>query len=163
MALKRLKLDRIWWIVTPGNPLKDNQGLPPIAERIALCRKLIADKRIVVTGFEQHLPDAYTATTIANLITQRPTTDFVWLMGGDGLVNFHRWHNWQAIIGSVPIAVIDRPGWRLRAMSSRTAHTFAGHRLPETAAAVLSRCPAPTWTYLTAPQNPLSSTILRQL
>lgn len=161
-ALKRLQLDRIWWLVTPGNPLKENGGLPSVQQRISWCNTLVDDKRIVVTGFEQHLPDAYTANTLALLLAQRPTTHFVWLMGGDSLVNFHRWHDWQAIIDAVPIAVVDRPGWRLSAMSSKTAITFAPCRLPETHAAVLSHAQAPTWVYLTTPQNALSSTELRQ-
>ncbi len=161
-ALKRLQLDRIWWLVTPGNPLKTIDGLPSVQHRMAWCRDVIDDNRIIVTGFEQHLPDAYTANTIALLLTQRPTTQFVWLMGGDGLVNFHRWHDWQAIIDALPIAVIDRPGWRLAAMSSKTAKAFASCRLPEIQAASLSRAPTPTWSYLTSPQNTLSSTELRQ-
>jgi len=161
-ALKRLQLDRIWWLITPGNPLKKNNGLPPVQQRIAWCTDLIDDNRIVVTGFEQHLPDAYTANTLALLCTQRPTTNFVWLMGGDSLVHFHHWHDWQAIIDAVPIAVIDRPGWRLPAMSSKTALAFAACRLPETDAAALSTAQTPAWLYLTTPQNALSSTELRE-
>jgi len=161
-ALKRLQLDSIWWLVTPGNPLKKNNNLPSVQKRMAWCQDLVDDNRIHVTGFEQHLPNAFTANTIAMLIAQRPTTHFVWVMGGDGLVDFHRWHDWQAIIEAVPIAVIDRPGWRLSAMSSKTAQAFASRRLPETQAAGLIHQPAPVWTYLTTPQNTLSSTELRR-
>lgn len=163
MALKRLQLDRVWWLVTPGNPLKENDDLPSVHQRMAWCRELIKDNRIIVTGFEQLLPDAYTAHTLELLTKQRPTTRFVWIMGGDGLVNFHRWHDWQAIMDAVPIAVIDRPGWRLAAMSSKTASAFASCRLPEPQAAALAVTQTPIWTYLTTPQNTLSSTELRQI
>lgn len=161
-ALKRLKLDRLWWMVTPGNPLKTCDHLASVQDRLAQCRALVDDRRIIVTGFEQHLPDAFTANTIGRLRAQRPTTQFVWIMGGDGLVNFHHWHDWQAIIDTVPIAVIDRPGWRLPALSSKTAHAFAERRFPETHATLLAHCQPPAWTYLTAPQNAVSSTELRQ-
>lgn len=163
MALKRLQLDRIWWLVTPGNPLKDNDDLPAIDQRFAWCRELVRDKRIIVTDFERHLPDAYTAHTLGLLTKQRPTTHFVWLMGGDSLVNFHHWHDWQAIVDAVPIAVIDRPGWRLAAMSSKTAHTFSHCRIPEQEAPSLALALRPSWTYITVPQNALSSTELRQI
>lgn len=161
-ALQRLHLNRVWWMVTPGNPLKDTHALPPLKERMAWCRDLIEDTRHIVTGFEAHLPNAYTANTVHHLVQQRPETHFVWIMGGDGMVNFHHWHHWQTLAGLVPIAVIDRPGWRLKAMASRTAHYLASRYVPETKAARLADSGPPAWTYLTAPQNPLSSTELRQ-
>ncbi len=160
-ALKRLQLDRVWWLVTPGNPLKKTEGLASVAKRLQWCRDLVRDHRIEVTGFEAGLASAYTANTIAHLLTQRPTTHFVWLMGGDGLVSFHRWHKWQSIIASVPIAVVDRPGFRLAALSSRTAQAFSQRRIPEVHAAAVGDALAPAWVYLTVPNNPLSSTELR--
>lgn len=161
-ALKRLKLDRVWWLVTPGNPLKENNTIAPVSERIAWCRDLIDDNRQIVTGFEDGLPDAFTANTIAHLTEQRRGTRFVWIMGADGLAQFHRWHDWQAIVETLPIAVVDRPGWRLKAMSSKSAQLFSARRVPETHAALLKSLTPPAWTYLTAPQNSVSSTELRQ-
>lgn len=160
-ALRRLQLDCVWWLVTPGNPLKQNDGLPSVSRRMSWCRTLVQDRRIVVTGFERHLSSAFTAKTLAHLLVQRPTTNFVWLMGGDALFNFHRWYRWQDIITALPVAVIDRPGWRLMAMSSKTAHAYSDKRVPETDAARLITMPAPAWTYLTTAQNSLSSTELR--
>lgn len=161
-ALKRLQLDRVWWLVTPGNPLKTNHGLPPLQERVAACRALITDRRMIVTGFEQQLGTTFTADLLAALLRQRRSTRFVWVMGGDGWAELHRWHRWRNIVQSVPIAVVDRPDCRLRALSSPAAHAYARHQIPERDAARLAMARPPAWCYLTAPQNDLSSTGIRQ-
>lgn len=161
-AIKRLQLDRVWWLVTPGNPLKNNDDLPSIDERVDWCRRLIADNRIIVTDFERHLEDAFTAHTVQHLVRQRPTTQFVWLMGGDALVHFHHWYHWQGIIDTLPIAIVDRPLWRLPALASKTAHAYRSVQLPEQYAPLLCELQAPAWTYITAPQNDVSSSDLRR-
>ena len=97
MALKRLKLDRIWWLVTPGNPLKPLNGLPPLAERMAAARELARDPRICVTGFEEEIGARYTFDTLTYLKNRCAGVDFVWIMGADNLRQFHRWQRWQDI------------------------------------------------------------------
>ncbi|OYU47638.1 MAG: nicotinic acid mononucleotide adenylyltransferase [Rhizobiales bacterium PAR1] len=161
-ALKRLKLDRVWWLVTPGNPLKEIAGLPSQAERMAQCRALIGpDPRIIVTGIEAEIGTRYTEETIRFLKSRCPGVNFVWLMGADNLASFHRWRNWRAIAGAVPMAVIDRPGSTLRAASSRAAQTFSAARRNEREAAHLATMPAPAWVFLHGRRSEASSTALR--
>lgn len=162
IALSRLGLDRVWWVVTPGNPLKSNGGLPPLADRLAQCRDLVADSRIVITGFETELGTAYTAATLSFLRRRHPKVDFVWIMGADCLAEFHRWRQWRGIFELLPIVVVDRPGWHLAASASIAARTFGKARLPQSRSSILARARAPAWTLLTGPLSPLSSTALRR-
>lgn len=161
IALRRLRLDRLWWVVTPGNPLKSNGELPPLAQRIAACNALIDDPRVEVTGFEARLGTPYTAATLGYLRRRFPGVRFVWIMGADNLATFHRWQRWREIAAEVPIAVVDRPGWRLKAMSSPAARSLSSAYIPELQAGSLSRHDAPAWTLLSGPLSPLSSTALR--
>lgn len=161
-ALVRLRLDRLWWLVTPGNPLKEGHELAPLRDRVAACNGLTNDPRIVVTAFEAFLASSYTADTLDHLNRERPTTRFVWVMGADSLADFHHWKQWQDIFSSIPIAVIDRPGWRFKAMASPAALRFRSAMVPEAQAGTLAVRVAPAWTYLTVPQCPLSSTQLRR-
>jgi nicotinate-nucleotide adenylyltransferase len=160
-ALKRLRLAQVWWIVTPGNPLKEHGELAPLAERIRLARKIARDPRIKVTAFEAALGTAYTAETLAHLRQRFPRVRFVWLMGADNLASFHRWKDWRTIFETIPIAVEDRPGWRYRALCSPAANRFARHRIPESFAAALPDLAPPAWCYLSGPLSKLSSTAIR--
>jgi len=160
-AIKRLGLARVWWVVTPGNPLKTKDAPPPLGERIAGARRLVGTRPITVTGFEAGLRDRYTISTLAFLHRRRPGTRFVWLMGADCLAEFHRWRQWRRIMEMMPIAVIDRPGWRLRVLSSIAATTYAAARLPEGEAGRLASAQAPAWVFLSAPLSDLSSTAIR--
>jgi nicotinate-nucleotide adenylyltransferase len=162
IALRRLALDRVWWLVTPGNPLKSHADLAPLPERIARAAELAGDRRIVVTGFERDLQATFAAATLAVLRKRYPGTHFVWLMGGDCLVEFHCWRQWQEIFSALPIAVVDRPGYHLRALASPAGRRFAAARRPEARAATLAGEPPPCWTYLTGPLSPLSSTAIRR-
>ncbi len=162
-ALKRLGLAHVWWIVTPGNPLKDHSELLPLAERLRLCRALSRDARIKVTAFEAALGTAYTAASLRFLRRRYPRTKFVWLMGADNLASFHRWHQWRMIFELMPIAVEDRPEWRYSAMSSPAAARFARSRIPESDAGILADLEAPAWCYLSGPLSKLSSSALRAL
>ena len=161
-ALKRLWLDAVWWLVTPGNPLKDNRRLPPIAERAALARAMAAHPRIVVTTFEAEAGLVYTVDTIAYLRMRAPQIRFVWLMGADNLVSFHRWRGWREIARMVPIAVFDRPGATLKALDSPAAQALARFRVDEAQVQALFRNSPPCWTLLHGPRSTLSSTALRQ-
>lgn len=160
-AMRRLKLDQLWWVVTPGNPLKENGGLPATAERVAACRALIHDPRVVVTSFEEELGAPYTAGTLAFLKTHFPSAHFIWVMGADNLAGFHRWQRWREIATAMPIAIIDRPSWRLKALASPAAQALERARIPENRAGELTRRKAPAWVFLTSRLSPLSSTMLR--
>ena len=162
IALARLGLDRLWVMVTPGNPLKERAGLPDLARRIAATRRLMDDPRIVVTGFEAAFGSPYSWRTVDRLVGADLGVRFVWVMGGDNLAGFHRWQHWRRIAASLPIAVVDRPDTSLAPLHSRAAQTLARWRLPERAAATLAECKAPAWTFLHAPRVDLSSTELRR-
>lgn len=162
IALARLGLDQVWWLVTPGNPLKSNGGLPALEDRMAAARRVADDPRIVVTGFEDRLASPFTAATIAFLRRRHPRVRFVWLMGADCLAQFHRWRQWRTILETVPVAVVDRPNWHLAALASPAARTFASTQIPEMRSRELLDRQPPCWTMLTGPLSPLSSTALRE-
>lgn len=161
LAFQRLRLDQLWWMVTPGNPLKDTSSLPPLDTRIARCKALIADPRVKVTGFEARYRLRFTAETLALVKARNPGVHFVWLMGADNLATFHKWQNWRKIARTFPIAVIDRPGSTLSYLNSTMARAFDFARLDESDAPLLARMPAPAWTFIHGPRSPLSSTALR--
>jgi nicotinate-nucleotide adenylyltransferase len=161
-ALRRLGLDRIWWMVSPGNPMKDNHELPPLETRAAMARALARDPRIVVTGLEKGLGTRYSADTIKLLKRRCPGVRFVWVMGGDNLAMFHRWGGWRSIMRSMPMAVVDRPGATHAAIRARAANAFAHARIDETDGPLLAGLKPPAWMLLHGPRSPLSSTQLRQ-
>jgi nicotinate-nucleotide adenylyltransferase len=161
LAMKRLALDRVWWLVTPGNPLKDTNGLAPLDERVAAARALAHHPRIDVTGIEAEIGVRYSYDTVRYLVVHCPGARFVWIMGADNLRTFHRWQKWRGIAELVPIAVVDRPGPSLHAASSVTAHALSRQRVPESdAASLLDRRP-PAWVVLHGLKSSLSSTALR--
>ena len=121
LALKRLGLDRIWWLVTPGNPLKENRALPPLAKRIAMSREMAAHPAIEVSGIEAALRTRFTYDTVKKLQARFPEVRFVFIIGADNLAGFHRWKNWRALASMIPIAVVDRPDYDLSTLASGTA------------------------------------------
>lgn len=161
-ALRRLGLDRIWWLVTPGNPLKDATELAPLETRVHLAAAVADDPRVTVTAWEAWLGTAYSAQTVAALRQRRPDVDFVWVMGADNLAGFHRWQKWRTIIETVPVAIVDRPGAELSALSAPAARAYARHRVDERRAAQLPGSRAPVWTFLHTARDPASSTELRR-
>ena len=161
-ALRRLGLDRVWWLVTPGNPLKDTGGLPALEQRLAAARALADHPRIDVTDIEARFGTRYSVDTLRILKRRYPLVRFVWLMGADNLVNFHRWRNWRAIAALVPIAVIDRGQVGLGAFGARAPRALARRRLPEHAAWTLPGRRPPAWAVLHGLKLTLSSTALRQ-
>jgi len=161
-ALKRLGLDQVWWLVTPGNPLKDVSHLPGLAERIAAAGKVARHPRITVTGFDGGSESHYTIDLLKVLKQRFPGVHFVWLMGADNLADFHRWKAWPEIFAIIPIAVLDRPGYRLKARSSQAAQRFAPYYVDETDAAGLALLVPPAWTVLSHKLSGLSSTALRE-
>ena len=161
LAMRRIGLDRVWWLITPGNPLKDTHGLAPLAERLAAARKLGRHPRIDVTDLEADLGITYTFATISYLIRRCPGVHFVWIMGADNLRSFHRWQRWRDIARLVPIAVIDRLGPSLYSTAGAAGQALAWARLPESAARTLPQRRPPAWIYLHGLKSPLSSTALR--
>lgn len=159
-AMRRFDLDRVWWLVSPGNPLKLRQPAP-LAERIRNGRTLMQDPRVVVTGIEAWLGTRMTADTIARLQRLYPGVRFVWLMGADNLVQFNRWDRWREIAARVPIGVMARPGSRLAARNSVAAQVLRRWRLPEQRARELTMSGLPAWVMVNVPMSGLSSTALR--
>lgn len=160
-ALRRLGLDRVWWIVTPGNPLKAGRRPAERAIRLAAARRIARHPRMEVTDLDGEIGAVYTVDTIRYLGRRCPSVRFVWIMGADSLGGFHRWRAWREIAGRVPIAVVDRPGWSLRAVSSPAATALAGARSPLALAASLPGRVPPAWVFLYGPRSELSSTALR--
>jgi len=163
LALKRLKLDRVWWLVTPGNPLKNTTGLAPLQKRLTAARALAHHPRIDVTGLESVIKTRYTYDTIKWLKARCPGVRFVWIMGADNLRSFHRWQRWRGIAKLVPFVVIDRLGPSLYAGASPAGQALRQARIPEHDAAGLPDRKAPAWTFLHGLKSSLSSTALRAL
>tara|TARA_R110002020_G_scaffold59673_3_gene162510 strand:+ start:1417 stop:2058 length:642 start_codon:yes stop_codon:yes gene_type:complete len=161
IALRRLGLDQLWWMVTPGNPLKNHAELASLEERVALSRKIAPGPRVKVTAFEAAHNLHYTAQTLNFVKARNPGIRFVWIMGADNLKHFHHWQDWRGIAQTFPIAVIDRPGSTLAYLSSKMAKTYSHARVDEEDAAVLPFLAAPAWTFIHGPRSPLSSSAIR--
>ncbi len=161
-ALKRLGLDQLWWLVSPGNPLKRHPPAP-LTDRLAAARRMACHPRITITDIEARLGTRATADTLAALQHRYPGVRFVWVMGADNLAGLHRWGNWHEIMARVPVAVFARPGQRMAALTARAARQYASARLPERAARMLGRAAPPAWIYLDMPMRRDSSTALRAL
>lgn len=157
-ALKRLGLDQVWWLVSPGNPLKA-AGPAPMAERLARARSLMRDPRVKVTDLEARLGTRYTAATLRRLTALYPGVHFVWLMGADNLVQFTRWQRWQDILAMVPVGVLARPGWGVRARLSKAARSMRAHEVERGESLALRRAPA--WAFVNLPMHPASSSAIR--
>ena len=162
LALTRLGLDRVWWLVTPGNPLKSQSELAALQARVAAARRLVGGPRVAVTDIESQIGARYTYDTLAWLTRRAAGVHFVWLMGADNLRQFHLWRHWRAIADLTPIAVIDRPGSTLRSMASPAAIALRRWRAPERDAARFATLPPPAFLFLHGPRSDLSSTILRK-
>ncbi|XWN34359.1 MAG: nicotinate-nucleotide adenylyltransferase [Devosia sp.] len=160
-GLNRLGVSQVWWMVTPGNPLKSSDDLPPLQHRIAQTETFADHPRMLVTAFEASLGTRYTADAVTILKRRFPYVKFVWLMGADNLATLHRWQKWRDIMRQVPVAVVDRPGASMSVMSSPAARAFASARRPEEQAGALADAAAPAWVFLHVPLDPTSSTLLR--
>ena len=160
--MKRLEMDRVWWLISPGNPLKPN---PPaeFQTRLTIARELAHHPRIEVVDLEARLGSSYTIDTLEFLARRHPEVRFIWLMGADNLAQFHKWRRWRDILSLVPVAVLDRPGHRLRARAAPMAHAYGeAYREDLRCAGGREFHPRhPRWTFLTIPLHPLSSTALR--
>lgn len=160
-ALRRLDLDALWVLVTPGNPLKNHDDLAPLAERVAGARAVLANPRIKVTGFEAAHGFTYSYQTIRFLTQTLPDRHFVWIMGADNMVGFHHWQRWRDIARMVPIAIYVRPGSSRLAPASQAASALARYRVDEDDAGTLALRKPPAWVYLHGQQSGLSSSAIR--
>lgn len=159
-ALKRFGLDRVWWLVSPGNPLK-TRGPASLERRLRAADAVMSDPRVVVSDVEDRLGTRYTSETLAALMARYPGVRFVWLMGADNLASFHHWENWQWILQNVPVGVLARPGQRISARMSPAALRFRRFRLNGREAARLCVAEAPAWCFVNVPMVDVSSTAIR--
>ncbi|MBK1695978.1 nicotinate-nucleotide adenylyltransferase [Rhodovibrio salinarum] len=161
-ALQRLRLDAVWWLVSPQNPLKPKTGMAPLAERLASARAVTNGRaRVRATAIEAELGTLRTLDTLRALTCRFPEVRFVWLMGADNLVQIDRWANWPQIFRSVPVAVFDRPNYSLRANAAKAAQHFRQARLPESKSGRLAESKPPAWVFLHATRDPRSATEIR--
>ena len=161
-ALKRLRLDRLWWLVSPQNPLKPSAGMAPHAQRIARARMLAKHRDVTVTGIESLIGTQATVDTLAALNRYFPEVRFVWIMGADNLTQIARWERWQQIFHAAAIAVFDRPTYSHRALAAKAARRFRRARLVGRAVGELASRPLPAWAFLPIPLSKLSATELRR-
>ena len=160
-ALKRLRLDRVVWLVSPQNPLKSNRETADFAERLAAVRRIARGPSMIVSDVEARIGSRYTIDTLRALQNRYPGVRFVWLMGSDNLSGFQRWRGWREIMRRLPVAVIARPGSTVRSLFAPTARQFSSARRPAREAAILADLAPPAWVYLQGPLNFTSSTALR--
>jgi nicotinate-nucleotide adenylyltransferase len=161
IALRRLKLDAVWWLVSPQNPLKSTAGMASLDRRLAKAREVAAHPDIHVSAAETVLGTQYTIDTLEALTAKFRQAHFVWLMGGDSLASFHLWRRWKAIAKLLPIAVVARPGFTIRALASPAAQYLDDARIDDKDAATLAERAAPAWTFLRERLDPTSATALR--
>lgn len=159
-ALKRFGLDEVWWLVSPGNPLKV-RGPAPLADRMARARAVMDHPRVRVTDLEARLGTRYTYATLAEMMALYPGVRFLWLMGADNLATFHQWENWREIMGLVPLGVMARPGQRISARMSPAARMFRRHKLRAREALRIADMVPPAWVFINVPMSDLSSTSIR--
>tara|TARA_R110002049_G_scaffold44333_3_gene129822 strand:- start:57571 stop:58254 length:684 start_codon:yes stop_codon:yes gene_type:complete len=159
-AIKRFGLDRVWWLVSPGNPLKSH-GPAPLSQRLERAGEVMQHPRVAVTDIEAQLGTRYTAQTLRALQGRYPGVRFVWLMGADNLAQFHLWQDWRQIMKSVPVGVLARPGQRISARMSRAAALYAPYRIAGRQSQLLGRAEAPAWCFVNVPMVDLSSSAIR--
>ena len=159
-ALKRFGLDRVWWLVSPGNPLKAS-GPAPIEQRMVRARDVMRHPRVEITDIERQLGTRYTAQTLRALQSRYLGVRFVWLMGADNLAQFHHWQDWRWIMENVPVGVLARPGDRISARLSPAAQLYRGYKIAGRHSHVLARSAAPAWCFVNVAMNAQSSTKIR--
>lgn len=160
VALRRLGLNRVWWLVSPGNPLKE-AAPADMSRRLSACRELVQNPHIRVTDVESRIKTRFTADTLAAIKRLYPSVHFVWLMGADNMVDFHKWERWDWIMQNIPVCVLARPDQQVSAGLAPAARRYQHSRLPQYRARELLIRKAPQWTLLTGVMSPLSSTLIR--
>ncbi len=160
--MRRLGLDQLWLMVSPGNPLKPAGGMAPLAERLASARRLADGRRIIATDIESRLGTRYTIDTMRELKRRFPRARFVWLMGADNLIQLPRWGCWLGITRAMPMLVVPRPGFTRRALASQAAQRQQKYRLAARSGLCLPWQAPPAWILLPVRENPVSATELRR-
>ena len=158
-ALARLGLDEVWMLVSPGNPLKPEQGMAPFAERLASARRICAQHpRLIATGIEAKFGTRFTADTTRRLAARFALTRFVWLMGADNLASLPRWARWVSLVHTLPMAIVDRSPHSRSALTAKAARRFTHSRRP---LRLLASSPAPAWGFVHVRRHPASATDIR--
>lgn len=160
-AIDALGLDEVWWLVSPGNPLKPKKGMAPLPARLASARRIARGAKIRATAIERELGTIYTVDTLAALIRRYPKRRFVWLMGADNLAQFHRWRDWRRIASLVPIAVVTRPGYDASALKAPAWGWLRRFVRPASMARDWTTWRPPALVLLTLPPDPTSATAIR--
>jgi nicotinate-nucleotide adenylyltransferase len=163
VARRRLRLDQVWLLVSPGNVLKPQRGMAPFSQRLASARGIADGRCVVATAIEAAFGTRYTIDTLRRLVRQFPRTHFVWLMGADILQQLPRWHRWLQFVRRIPFAVVPRPGYNHRALAGRAAHRLAHARWPARSATVLADTAAPAWVFLCTPEHAASASAIRAI
>jgi nicotinate-nucleotide adenylyltransferase len=160
-ALQMLDLDEMWWLVSPGNPLKDAADMAPLTARFASAARAARGLPVRVTAIERELGSPYTAETVSTLVRLYPNRRFVWIMGEDNLAQFHRWRDWRRIARTVPIAVVTRPGYDAPARAARAMGWLRRFVRPAAGARHWTQWRPPALVFLSLPPDPTSATGLR--
>ena len=158
-----LGLDEVWWLVSPGNPLKPAAGMAPYAARVASARAMARRSRIRVSDFEARAGTRFTVDTLSLLVRRRPDVRFIWLMGEDTLPDFHRWKAWRRLAAMVPIAILSRPRYGDDARAARAMGWLRHFVRPSTKTEEWATWSAPAIIFLRLPPDPTSATRLRAL
>lgn len=158
-AIKRLGLDQVWWLPTPGNPLKKNPPAPMLQRRLQAA-KIMQHPKVRITDIETHLKTRLTHKTIKKLQHLYPHIQFIWIMGADNMVSFHKWEKWQDIFNALPVAVFVRSGLGEKAQYSKTARMFHQKRIKNPH--LLRYQKAPSWAFITPPISNFSSSEIRR-
>lgn len=161
IALKRLQLDRVWWMVSSQNPLKSPEDMASLADRVQFAQDVADHPRIVISSIEQRLRTTFTKDTLATLRQRWPGVHFVWLMGADNLVQLPQWRAWNKIMQLMPVAILDRPGSGIKALGGKAALRYANYRIPQDQCVYLPGQPTPAWTFIACRPHPASSTAIR--
>lgn len=161
-AMKRLGLDYVWWLVSPQNPLKSTEEMASLKDRLASANEKARHPRIRVSALESRLGTRRTAVTLERLKQALPRVRFVWIIGADNLVQLPRWYRWQAIVESVPLAIMDRNHYSLKSLSGKMATRYSNNRMSDGALKALASTPPPAWAFVTIPRHPASATELRE-
>lgn len=159
-ALQRFNLDQLWWLVSPGNPLK-SRAPASMARRVAAAQRLMQHPRVRISDIEARLGTRYTAETLREMRRLYPGVRFTWLMGADNLAHFHLWKDWREILETVPVGVLARPGDRISARLSPAARIYRAQMLKDGQSQSLAQAPVPAWCFVNVPMVAASSTAIR--
>lgn len=160
-ALDFLDLDFVWWLVSPGNPLKRDSDMASFEERLTSAKNMANNPKIIVTNLEKKLGTTYTADTLEKVVSNYPKSHFVWLMGADNLAQFDQWKDWRKISNTVPFAIFNRPSYSMQSLQSVAAKELEEFKIDEKDARLLYKLKPPAWIYYTHSKNPVSSTEIR--